>query len=31
MTLADSQKRMLEQLRRAGDQPVAFAELRRWD
>jgi hypothetical protein len=29
MTLADTQQqRMLEQLRRAGDQPVAFAELR---
>ena len=29
MTLADSQqKRLLERLRRAGDQPVAFAELR---
>ena len=29
MTLADTQqKRLLERLRRAGDQPVAFAELR---
>ena len=29
MTLADTQQqRMLERLRRAGDQPVAFAELR---
>ena len=29
MTLADTQQqRMLEQLHRAGDQPVAFAELR---
>ena len=29
MTLADSQQqRMLERLRRAGDQPVALAELR---
>ncbi len=29
MTLADTQQqRMLEQLRRARDQPVAFAELR---
>ncbi len=29
MTLADTQQqRMLERLRQAGDQPVAFAELR---
>ena len=29
MTLADTQQqRLLERLRRAGDQPVAFAELR---
>ena len=29
MTLADSQQqRMLERLRRAGDQPIALAELR---
>jgi hypothetical protein len=29
MTLADTQQqRMLERLRRAGDQPVTFAELR---
>jgi hypothetical protein len=29
MTLADTQRqRMLERLRRAGDQPVTFAELR---
>jgi len=29
MTLADSQQqRMLERLRRAGDQPIAVAELR---